>query len=225
MGLWGCAAHDYPVRADSPPTFAGPLSSFCQQAQYLLTDTHLRAGNIVHGDYDAFVKSKAQINPLTTQQLVAYLDAERREPRMISCKLKTVDNVIAEFGGDAAGTEGSCRDIHELVVRELLAGLPEQDVRQVIVDDDLVVDINADPGAALGPEWLKPHTLVYLGSDGKLHIRAKEFRVDWGDARFAAAPPQFRGIHYCHVIAPAYLRRLVTGAVPLPVTEGGMPAG
>jgi hypothetical protein len=211
------ASNDYRVRPAAPPRFDGQVALFCQQAQYLLTGTRVSAANRVHGDYDAFVLSKPQINPLTTQQLVRDLDAPDGGPRMISCKLKTVDNLVAEYGSDAARGEGRCGDIHRQMVIELAAALPTS--LEVEVDDDLVVDIHAAEGTALGPQWLKPHQLAYRDSDGRLHIRAKEFRVDWNEPRFAAAPPQFRGIHYCHLIAPDYLRRLATGELQAPAAD------
>jgi hypothetical protein len=213
--LTGCAK-DYRLRAQTPPSFFGPQAGFCQQAQYLVSGTRVLAGNIVHSDYDRFVSSKPGINPLTTQQLVRYLDEARQQPRMISCKLKTADNLIAEYGRTAAGTQGQCGDVHRQMVAELAAITPASDARAVVVDDDLVVGLDSAPGAALGPAWLAPHTLAYTGADGALHIRAKAFRVDWREQRFADARAEVRGIHYCHLIAPDYLRRLVAGELQPP---------
>ena len=42
-------------------------------------------------------------------------------------------------------------------------------------------------------------------------MRSKGFRVDWTDPQFAAMPGRFRGVQYCHLVAPEYLARLVTG--------------
>ena len=193
------------------------LRSSVSRPQYLLTGTRVRAANRVHQDYDAFVLSKAQINPLTTQQLVRHLDGPQEGARMISCKLKTVDHLVATFGSDAASGEGRCGDIHRQMAIELAAAEPGS--LEVVVDADLVVDIHAAEGTALGPQWLEPHQLAYQDNQGRLHIRGKEFRVDWGEPRFAAAPPQFRGIHYCHVIAPDYLRRLAVGELHAPAAN------
>ena len=212
--LSACAANSDRASTDVLPRFDGPMADFCQQAQHLLTGSTVPATNVVHADYDACVLSKAQINPLTTQQLVHYLDEGGRQARMISCKLKTVDNIIAEFGADAAVSQRRCRDIHERLVAELAAAEPE--AAPVIVDDDQVIDIHVDDPGPLGPEWLKPHLLAYRDKGGRLHLRGKEFRVDMGEPRYANAPPQFRGIHYCHVIAPDYLRRLALGEAQLP---------
>jgi hypothetical protein len=46
---------------------------------------------------------------------------------------------------------------------------------------------------------------------GNLVIQAKGMQNDWNDPRYLAAPPQFRGTRYCHLITPEYLRALLLG--------------
>jgi hypothetical protein len=53
--------------------------------------------------------------------------------------------------------------------------------------------------------------MTWRDQDGVLHVRSKGFRVDWTDPQFAAMPGRFRGVQYCHLIAPEYLARLVSG--------------
>ncbi len=67
-----------------------------------------------------------------------------------------------------------------------------------------------NPGMT-GPDWLKPYEMTWRDAEGVLHLRSKGFRVDWTDPQFAAMPGRFRGVQYCHLIAPEYLVRLATG--------------
>ena len=63
-----------------------------------------------------------------------------------------------------------------------------------------------------GPDWLAAYTMTYSVA-GELHIVSKGFIVDFTDERFAAAPERFRGVHYCHFIAPGHLQALLAGEV------------
>jgi hypothetical protein len=70
---------------------------------------------------------------------------------------------------------------------------------------------NAENPGMTGPDWLKPYEMTWRDESGVLHVRSKGFRVDWTDPQYAAMPGRFRGVQYCHLIAPEYLARLVTG--------------
>ena len=74
---------------------------------------------------------------------------------------------------------------------------------RIVVDADLVVDNGGD--------WLKPFAIARLDADGALHLQAKGMNKGWLDPRYANAEVQYRGVRYCHLVAPEYLRRLVPG--------------
>jgi hypothetical protein len=70
------------------------------------------------------------------------------------------------------------------------------------------------------PDWLAPFEMTYLDEAGNLHIATKGFTVDFTDERFLKAPPRFRGVHYCHLVAPEYLAGLMRGTA-----DAGMSVG
>ena len=58
-------------------------------------------------------------------------------------------------------------------------------------------------------DWYPPYEMVSVDGSGRLRIRANALRVDWTDAKQAQRPEQDRGVHFCHLVAPEYLRRLL----------------
>ena len=74
--------------------------------------------------------------------------------------------------------------------------------------------VEADDMAETGPDWLEPRFYVSFATD-TVRIRPRAFRADWNDPRLAQAPERFRGTHYCHLIAPQYVKRIVLGEVNL----------
>ncbi len=89
---------------------------------------------------------------------------------------------------------------------------------------------NRDEPGRTGPDWLAPFEPVSADANGLL-VRAKGFRVDFADPRFADASPLFRGIHYCHFVAPDYVTDVLSGTADpgqsagAVVTGGAPPAG
>src|SRR5690606_28653837 len=104
------------------------------------------ADNVVHDDEESFRKSKTRVRPLTTHQYVLRSDDGRNLPRRVSCKVKTPDHIIAEYGASAAtaGDDFRCRDLNRAVARRVCEGLdadqgsalhiPEA---SLVFDDDL----------------------------------------------------------------------------------------
>ena len=195
---------------------AGQLT-FCQSAQRLVANTNLTAINVIHGDFDQFVLSKAAIRPLTTQQYMWYEDEARSRLVAVSCKLKTADHLNSEYGDGAAGPERTCRDFNEATVEAVAAELTAEErnaffqrFRELILQDDLDTVTTSSAGLA-GPDWLAPYEPAWVGEEGVLHVKAKALVAKWTDPRFQDAAPRFRGNHYCHLIAPEYLKRLAVG--------------
>ena len=61
------------------------------------------------------------------------------------------------------------------------------------------------------PTWLKPFTMTYLDPAGGLHIATKGFVINFTDPRYQKFPDSWRGTHYCHLVAPEYMERLLSG--------------
>jgi hypothetical protein len=188
------------------------LSEFCTEAQHLIGATALPSENVVYDDHDAFVKSKAAPKPLVTRQFVRYDLDEPGVSKMISCKLKSADHLNFEYGAGSAGHEGTCRSVNGLTLERVRAarGNPERPsgvFTEVVLDPDEV--------GPSGVVWLKPFTMVRVDDYNILHVKSKALFVSWHDERFLNMPARFRGTHYCHLIAPSYLRRLLDGEVVL----------
>jgi hypothetical protein len=200
--------------AVSPAAPMSALDTFCADAQALLSNARPRATNVVHTDYDAFVKSKPAVRPLETQQYAWYTPGPEPRLRMISCKMKTADHVRAEYGADAAGEEGECSRLLSLTLDAVRRGFSDAERRRLKFERGQRVVIDPEFRVSMGPVWLEPYSLAYLADDGALHLKSKGMRNDWLDPRLATTPPQFKGTRYCHLIAPGYLRAMLLGEVP-----------
>jgi hypothetical protein len=216
LGALGCAGT---TRRPDLQT-AWPLVEFCSAAQQLISSTALRASNVVHDDYQAFVLSKPKVRPLETEQFHWYEDAARMKLKMISCKMKTTDHLRAEYGDSAAGTEGLCAAVNQHSLAVALASLKRNRHGKLRYDSGRQVVFDAEELTNLGPEWLKSHEIAWEDAQGLLHVQSRAMRNDWLDPRYLKAPPQFRGTRYCHLIAPDYLQRLLTGATSAPRARG-----
>lgn len=198
--------------ASQPPAIAGspPLAEFCLEAQRVVVRTQVAPALVLHADFDSFVKSKAAIEPLTIQQYIWYEDDDPARPVMISCKLKSADHLNEALGPGTSAGNGRCQDMNRLTYDRVRASLGAADVEPVIFDPAEEVRNTENPGMT-GPDWLKPYEMTSRDESGALHLRSKGFRVDWTNPQFAAMPARFRGVQYCHLVAPEYLARLVTG--------------
>ena len=191
-------------------TAAPPLDEFCLEAQRVIVRTEVKPALVVHPDFDSFVKSKAAIEPLTIHEYIWYEDDDRARPVMVSCKLKSADHLNEAFGKGTSAGDGLCQDMNRLTYSRVQAALGGANVEKVVFDP--VEEIrNAENPGMTGPDWLKPFEMTWRDDNRVLHVRSKGFRVDWTDPRFAAMPGRFRGVQYCHLIAPEYLVRLGTG--------------
>jgi len=200
--LAGCAAT--PPRLDTLPSF----DRYCLAAQRIVTRTRQPVRLVVHDEFDAFVKSKAVIEGPEIQQFNWYDDGGLAAG--VSCKLKSADHLNLSFGPDTAGPDGACQDMNRAVYARIVADV-DRPVFDTVLFDRLETVSNEDEPGMTGPDWLAPYTATWVDDGGRLHIRAKGFRVDFSDPRFARAPARFRGVHYCHFIAPAHLARLLRG--------------
>jgi len=194
---------------ESAPTLATvpALDEYCLAAQRLVTRTDHPVELVVHEDFQAFVKSKAVIEGPQIQQ---YNWQDNGHVVGISCKLKSADHLNLTFGDGTAGPDGLCQDMNQAVYQLVAESITTPAYAAVVFDDQENMMNEEQPGMT-GPDWLMPYTATYLDDTGKLHIRAKAFQVNFSDPRFVKAPARFRGVHYCHLIAPDYMRGLLAG--------------
>lgn len=213
--LAGCGAN--PPRPETAPPTA--IADFCLEAEAYVVRTEVRPALQVHADFTSFVKSKASIEPLTIHQYVWYADEARTRPVMVSCKLKNADHLNTVFGSGTAGPESRCQDLNRLNYTRLRARLAPAGQEPVVFDGNEEVSNVENPGMT-GPDWLKPYKMTYRDEANVLHVRSKGFRVDWLDPRYQAMPGRFRGVQYCHFIAPEYLADLLLGKVAAGIVVG-----
>lgn len=210
----GCASSPGRSPRPSPPSAAAATTTadFCSEAQRVVANSRVPAVNTVYADREAFVRSKASARPLETRQFAAPEAGPGSSPKMVSCKMKTADHIRTEYGADRAGADESCALLNQRTLDAVLGSVTRAELRRarfggaagrIVVDADLVVDNGGD--------WLEPFAIARLDPDGALHLQAKGMNKGWLDPRYASADAQYRGVRYCHLVAPEYLRRLVLG--------------
>lgn len=201
-----------PAAADLAKT----TDTFCGDLQRSVTGATVPAATFVHPDYDSFKASKAEVKPLRTEQFVVYEDAAKQLPKMVSCKLKTADIIIKEYGAQAAKDgPAACSDIHRQMLGAVTAGMSAPDRAALKIDPAKIV-FDEDEQSRTGDGWVKPFDAAYTDAKGALHLKGKLLRVDWNNKLYALLPDRIRGTLYCHLVAPEYAKRLMTGAVTAP---------
>jgi len=194
--------------------------NYCLEAQRIVTKTAIPMELVVHDDFDSFVKSKAVIEGPTIHQY-SWRDAQGNT-QGISCKMKSADHLNIVFGNGSAGPDGYCHDVNRQLYQLLLE--ESANVAFESVNFDLSESIDTKKQAnMIGPVWLEPFTLSYVDTTGALHIATKGFVIDFTDPRYQKFPDSWRGTHYCHLIAPDYLKRLLQGEATAGAIMGRAP--
>jgi hypothetical protein len=205
----GCSTLSARAPSPAPQTDSG----FCARAQREIVASSIASNNEVYSDYDAFVKSKPAIRPLTLRQYVERVDGE---PRAIFCKMKTADHLLAEYGPLAAGADVGCDGVNRRHYEQVLASFDARERRKLRFDRGRKVIFEPDWMTPFGPDWLAAYPFVRVDDGGALHVQAKAMRNEWNDPRYFDAPVNVRGTRYCRLVAPEYLRRLLQGVDTLP---------
>lgn len=189
---------------------------FCLRVQHSLAGTQIAAETEVHKDYVSFKKSKASIKPLVIHQFVQTEAEDAAVPALVSCKTKTADLLRETYGADVAeGSALSCRDINRAIVMSVWRDL-DSTRRNTVRDTPDRILLDGDVNTLMGSKWVSPYDSIYRDASGQLHVFAKSLRVDWDDMWFSWAPDRIRGVHYCHLVAPEHLRRVMLGDVQVP---------
>lgn len=216
----GCASEPAPMVFGQPlklPT----LDDYCAVAQKEVASSRVPARNVLMTDYQAFTHASPQVKPLETMQFVGFADAQKTRPRMISCKLHSAERIRAEYGATAAGEATSCARLNRRTLDAVLASMTDRQRKKMPFKGPVPVMLEPDLVAISEADWLQDFTMVQTDAGGTLRIRAKSLSAGTGSSRLSTRSAAGGGRQYCHLIAPDYLKRVLTGEVQLP--RGNLP--
>ena len=212
----GCASDSRPTVVGQP--FVLPaLNDYCAIAQKEIAASRVPARNVLMTDWQAFSRASPSVKPLETMQYVGYADSQHTKPRMISCKLHSAERIRAEYGATAAGEPSSCARLNRRTVDAVMGSLTDRQKKKMPFKGPVPVMLEPDLQAANETEWLDAFTMVETDAGGTLRIRAKSL-ASTGKVRVSTRGGNNER-QYCHLIAPDYLKRILTGEVQLPKGE------
>ena len=215
--LAGCASDPRPLVVGTPMTLPN-VNEHCAVAQKEIATSRVPARNVVVTDYQAFARAKPSMKPLETMQYVGYADEKHTKPRMISCKLHSADRIRAEYGATAAGESTTCARLNRRTLDAVMLTLTDRQKKKMPFKGTVPVMLDADEVATTEARWHETFTMVQTDAGGTLRIRAKSLR-EAAPVRVGAKAVSAGGGQYCHLIAPDYLKRILTGEVLLPKAE------
>jgi hypothetical protein len=213
----GCANDSRPSVVGQPLVLPA-LNDYCALAQKEIAASRVPARNVLMTDWQAFSRASPSVKPLETMQYVGYADAQRTRPRMISCKLHSSERIRAEYGATAAGEPSSCARLNRRTVDAVMASLTDRQKKKMPFKGPVPVMLEPDLQATSEAEWLDAFTMVETDAGGTLRIRAKSLAAT-GKVRVSTRAASNSQRQYCHLIAPDYLKRILTGVVQLPKGE------
>jgi len=216
----GCASDPRPVVVGQP-TAVPTLNEYCAAAQKEIASSRVPARNVLVTDYQAFSRASPSVKPLETMQFTGFADAQHTRARMISCKLHSAARIRSEYGATAAGEATSCARLNRRTLDAVMTTMTAKQKKKMPFKGAVPVMLEPDLQATSEAEWLESFTMVETDAGGTLRIRAKSL-----GAGAAATRVSTRGgnkandtVQYCHLIAPDYLKRILTGEVQLPKGE------
>lgn len=220
------------------------VGRFCERAQQIIVDLPQWAVVVSHTDLNAFVGSssapyegtnlsayngKGSLGtslPLTVQQLVTYREVPSNNwemPVVISCKMKDAESINHYFGEiwepyGIAAVQRDCKYVNQVVVADVYGSLTASERRYLRHQQSSIVYDN-DQMAGAGPSWVyplpEPPPVATIGNDGRLHIKGYAIQVPRSNTDPNVGADK-KGVYYCHLPAPEYVRALVTGQIPGP---------
>jgi hypothetical protein len=224
------------------------VNRFCKGAQGIIANTTLVPDNVLYDDLgaagvpsppapfpipstgfigsDALPYDGAEDLPLTSTQFVGYGAYEdgKDYPQTIMCKMKSWDALDFYYPGSAA-PGSSCSTVNQDTYARVLNSLVETEV-------PVVTEVAFDEWVSYtGQQWTSqaPAVTAYTSTaDGKVHIVGKPLYVERTNQNpFVGASK--KGVHYCQIIAPEYLREIIVGHIAAPTCgappEYSLPAG
>lgn len=215
--LAGCASDSRPVVVGQP-MMQTTINDYCSVAQKEIATSRVPARNVVMTDYQAFSRASPSVKPLETLQFVGYADQQKTKPRMISCKLHSAERIRAEYGATAAGESTTCARLNRRTLDAVMSTMTDRQKKKMPFKGPIAVLLDPDEQASTEAQWLESFTMVQTDVGGTLRIRAKSLRGDT-NVRVSSKANGNSGRQYCHLIAPDYLKRILTGEVQLPKGE------
>lgn len=213
----GCASDSRPTVVGQPLVLPA-LNDYCAIAQKEIAASRVPARNVLMTDWQAFSRASPSVKPLETMQYIGYADAQHSRPRMISCKLHSAERIRSAYGATAAGEPTSCARLNRRTVDAVMASLTDRQKKKMPFKGPVPVMLEPDLQAANEAEWLDAFTMVETDAGGTLRIRAKSLASN-GKVRVSTRGATNNERQYCHLIAPDYLKRILTGDVQLPKGE------
>ncbi len=209
--LAGCGMRAAP---DAPP-LAMTDPALCTGFQAQLSLAPLEMVNEIHDDWEAFVLAKPTVEPLVIHQM-AFTGTPGGAAEGVSCKLKGADHLAEVVGPEQVIDDLSCSDFNRQIFLSQAEALEAEGVTLVI--DLAGVNFVADEQANRGTQWLSPMPWpsVHRDTDGRLQVQAKSM-ISPLDS-WTPIPRAWKGMFYCHLVAPEYARALLAGEVTPPET-------
>jgi len=218
VALAACASDPRPLVVGQPTTLP-LLNDYCAAAQKEIASSRVPARNVLMTDYQAFSRASPSVQPLETLQYVGYLDDKRTKARMISCKLHSAERIRAAYGATAAGESTTCARLNRRTLDAVMLSLTDRQKKKMPFKGTIPVLLDPDEVATSEAQWLEGFTMVQTDAGGTLRIRAKSLRGPAANLHVRSSAPVGAGQQYCHLIAPDYLKRVLTGEVQLPKAE------
>jgi hypothetical protein len=216
--LAGCASDPRPVVTGKPMALPA-LNDYCAVAQKEIATSRVPAHNVLVNDYQAFSRASPSVKPLETMQFTGFADAQHTHARMISCKLHSAARIRAEYGATAAGEPSSCARLNRRTLDAVMSSMTEKQKKKMPFKGTVPVMLEPDLQATSEADWLDGFTMVETDAGGTLRIRAKSLGSGAATLRVSTRPNPNAAVQYCHLIAPDYLKRILTGEVQLPKAE------
>jgi len=195
-----------PAHAIDAPLPDPTSADFCVAVQNILADTSVPASNTVFDNMPDYRASKPSPNPLMIYQVVTY---DEIGPVVVSCKVKTADHLIAEYGEDAAGTQKYCPEIASRIQAQVVAELAESNPEAAAMAAAFIID-DKEP-YLMGSEYLSDFEVSYQSEDGAIHINSPGLQTNWEDWINIIMPDRLMGQTYCHLATVGYMKRLASG--------------
>jgi hypothetical protein len=189
-------------------TLPDPTSQeFCVAIQKIVANTDIVGTNEIFDNMPDYRSSKPSPNPLMIYQVVTY---DEVGPIVVSCKVKTVDHLQAEYGEDAAGPQVYCPAVTSMVRAQAVAELKaEGDAAAAAAAEGFVLDDN-EP-YLMGSDYLSDFQSIYVGEDGAVHVASPGLQSNWDSWISYIMPDRLLGQTYCHLATADYMKRVAKG--------------
>jgi hypothetical protein len=191
-----------------PAALPDPTSpEFCVAVQKIIANTDIEGTNEIFDNMPDYRHSKPSPNPLLIYQVVTY---DEVGPIVVSCKVKSSDHLLAEYGEDAAGEQLTCPVVTELVKQQAVAELGSNAEAKAVAEGFV---IDATEPSLTGQAYLSDFQPSYTAEDGTVHFNTPGLQSDYEGLMSWVMPDRFIGQTYCHLPTADYMKRIARGEV------------